>query len=189
MALYGPNRPEFVVPQLGCARIGVALVPVNPLYTATDLSYVLARCRAQVCFAVGAFRDRDLREVTSSVAVDLPDLRQVVGLESDGSVTTWEAWLGRGDGVGADELEAARSVVGPDDVISVVFTSGTTGQPKGVAIRTSAMANAGGKWPCELSCPRDAARSTRGPSSTWVGPSQRWRRRSPSRHSDHAAGV
>jgi fatty-acyl-CoA synthase len=146
VAVYASNRPEAVVLQFACARIGVALAPVNPAYGPGDLEFVLDRASAAVCFAEPRLRGTDLAASVRAAAAGLPGLRSVVWIgaqEPHPGALAWDAWLALGSAVSLASYYAARAAAGPDDVIAKMFTSGTTGRPKCVRIRSAAMANGG----------------------------------------------
>jgi fatty-acyl-CoA synthase len=146
IAVYASNRPETVVLQFACARIGVALAPVNPAYGPGDLAFVLEQAGAVACFAEPRLRGMDLAASVLAAAGSLPGLRLVVWIGADEpqpGALGWDAWLALGSAVGLAAYDAARAAAGPDDVIAKMFTSGTTGRPRGVRIRSAAMANGG----------------------------------------------
>jgi acyl-CoA synthetase (AMP-forming)/AMP-acid ligase II len=146
VAVYASSRPESVVLQFACARIGVALAPVNPAYGAQELGLVLEQAGAAVCFAEPRLRGVDLAASVRAAATSLPGLRSVVWIgaaEPQPGALSWDAWLALGSATGLASYYAARAAAGPDDVIAKMFTSGTTGRPKGVRIRSAAMANGG----------------------------------------------
>ena len=149
IAMYAPNRPEFAVLQFACARIGAALSPVNPAYGPEDLEYVLRQAGATLCFAQRRFRAADLSASVRKAAANLPGLRSVIWLgdaadaDAEPGTLTWPAWLAAADGTGEESCARARAAARAGDVIEKMFTSGTTGRPKGVRIRGSAMANGG----------------------------------------------
>jgi fatty-acyl-CoA synthase len=139
VAVYGSNRPEFVLLQFACCRIGAIAVPVNPLYGEDELLYVLGRAGVQICFAEESHRGLPLLERLEAVAGRLDSLRRCVTLDGP----PWEDWMAHAGRTADDAVTAARARAGPRDVAEIQFTSGTTGRPKAVQITSQAMANAG----------------------------------------------
>ena len=144
VAIYPANRPEFVVLQLACARIGAALVPVNAAYTPDELADVLRRSNAGVCFVGSRDRDRSPWDTLAAVAAELPELRLRIALDArDDAGPDWSEWLAQAREADAGKYEAARRAAGPGDIIQITFTSGTTGRPKGVRLRSAGYAHVG----------------------------------------------
>jgi fatty-acyl-CoA synthase len=144
VAVYGGNRPEYVLLQFACSRIGAAAVPVNPLYELDELVYVLDRAGAQIGFVAPGRRDQDLWRRLGTAAGELPRLRLRVSLEerADGTVG-WERWLAAGRAVDDRTLAGAEAATTPHDTVQIQFTSGTTGRPKAVELSGFGMANGG----------------------------------------------
>src|SRR5262249_45528472 len=97
--------------------------------------YVIARSNARVLFTVRGFLDTDYPALLAGAGVPLPALEHTVILagNTDGCVA-WDDFLARGDDVSDDTLDARIAAIGPADPSAVVFTSCTTGSPKGVVI-------------------------------------------------------
>jgi HIP---CoA ligase len=140
VALWAPNSLEWIVAALGVTTAGGVLVPVNTRFRGAEAAYVLARSRARVLFTVRGFLDTDYPALLASAGVDLPALRHTIllsGLRVDGAddgSVEWGEFLTRGREVTAGELDARLESIGADDPSDVVFTSGTTGNPKGVVM-------------------------------------------------------
>jgi len=144
IAVYASNRPEFVLLQFACSQIGATAVPVNPLYSADELAYVLARAGVRICFAADRHRDQSPWETLTSVAERLDRLDSCVALHPvDGDPLEWERWLASGADVADAALASARDAALPGDTCQIEFTSGTTGHPKAVALSSAALANGG----------------------------------------------
>jgi acyl-CoA synthetase (AMP-forming)/AMP-acid ligase II len=136
VAVWAPNSLEWIVAALGVTTAGGVLVPVNTRFKGAEAAYVLARSGARVLFTVRGFLDTDYPALLASAGVALPGLQQIVllsGDPGDGAIA-WDAFIERGRAVGAAEVDARIAAVGPDDPSDVVFTSGTTGNPKGVVM-------------------------------------------------------
>jgi acyl-CoA synthetase (AMP-forming)/AMP-acid ligase II len=136
VAVWAPNSVEWIVAALGVTTAGAVLVPINTRFRGTEASFVLARSGARVLFTVRGFLDTDYPALLASAGVALPALEHTILLsgDDDGTSLGWEAFVARGQGVTDADLDARVAALGPDDPSDVVFTSGTTGSPKGVVM-------------------------------------------------------
>jgi len=136
VAVWAPNSLEWIVAALGVTTAGAVLVPVNTRFRGTEASFVLARSGARALFTVRGFLDTDYPALLADSGVALPALEHTILLagEPDGSAIAWEDFVARGRTVPAADLDARVGALGPDDPSDVVFTSGTTGSPKGVVM-------------------------------------------------------
>jgi len=139
VAIWAPNGHRWIIAALGILGAGGVLVPVNTRFKGGEAAYVLARTRAQALFTVSGFLGADypamLRDWLAEAGQSLPDLRDVVLLDGQSPAATagWEAYLAAGEqGEVSEEAALARiGEVSGDDVADIMFTSGTTGRPKG----------------------------------------------------------
>ena len=136
VALWAPNSLEWIVAALGITTAGGVLVPVNTRFRGAEAGYVLGRSGARVLFTVRGFLDTDYPALLAEAGVELPALGHTVllaGEPGDGAVG-WRDFVARGETVERDDVDARIESIGPDDPSDVVFTSGTTGDPKGVVM-------------------------------------------------------
>ena len=138
VAVWAPNLWEWIPVALGLQSAGAVLVPLNTRYKGREAAYILGRSRARLLVTVAGFLGNDyvglLRDAVD-VAAELPDLGTVVVLRTDtppAGTEAWGAFLARGDAVDPGEVERRALAVAPDDLSDLLFTSGTTGNPKGV---------------------------------------------------------
>lgn len=150
VAVFSPSRPEWVLLEFALARIGAVLVTVNPAFKQTELDYLLKQGRVCALFSVGSYRQHDIAGMLVEMMPDLaqsadgkrdlathyPDLRRVVCIDADAiaGALGFTDLLKLGGSVGSDDLEKRAAAVEAGHVIQIQYTSGTTGQPKGVML-------------------------------------------------------
>ena len=123
VSIWAPNIAEWVVAVLGIHGAGAVVVPLNTRFKGDEAAYILDKSGARLIFTVQGFLDTDYVGMLRGAGVDLP----VVVLRGDAPEGTiaWADFLGRANGDPLPDVSA-------DDLSDVMFTSGTTGKPKGV---------------------------------------------------------
>jgi acyl-CoA synthetase (AMP-forming)/AMP-acid ligase II len=133
VAVWAPNRYEWLVAALGILGAGAALVPVNTRFKGNEVRYILDKSGARVAFTVGEFLGTDYAAILAGLRPELANLDLVVGFDGSSGVDhSWDEFLRSGAPVDDASVDALLDAVQPDDVSDVLFTSGTTGAPKGV---------------------------------------------------------
>ena len=136
VAVWAPNSLEWIVAALAVTTAGAVLVPVNTRFRGAEAAYVLGRSRARVLFTVRGFLDTDYPALLAEAGVELPALEHTVLLsgDSEGSGSGWDEFVARGTAVSDADVDRRVGCIAADDPSDVVFTSGTTGDPKGVVM-------------------------------------------------------
>jgi len=149
VALWATNVPEWIVLQFALAKIGAILVTVNTALRAHEIDYLLRQSEAATLITIRGFRDVDylgvLREIGAVGASRLPELKRVIfiGADCPEGLMPYEELRARAGEITASQLEGREREVGPDDVINMQYTSGTTGFPKGVMLSSRNIVNNG----------------------------------------------
>ncbi|MER6426760.1 FadD3 family acyl-CoA ligase [Streptomyces sp900105245] len=144
VAVWAPNSLDWIVAALGAVSAGAVLVPLNTRFKGAEAADVLRRSGTRLLFVTGTFLGTSyvasLRRAAGEGVPDgrgplpgLPDLDQVVVLSDDAppDFRTWKDFLAAGEGVTAAEVRAREAELSGSDLSDMVFTSGTTGRPKG----------------------------------------------------------
>lgn len=126
VAIYLPNSPEFIIAHFAIARIGAVAVPFNIMFKGPEIKYILNNSKAKVLIA--AAKEAGMNAV--EVLPEIPTLERVitVGESALAGAVSFATMISGGK----DELEMADCA--PDDTVSILYTSGTTGQPKGAML-------------------------------------------------------
>ena len=132
VAVWAPNSAAWIEAMLGTHSAGAVLVPLNTRYQAKEAAHILNRSRSSVLFTVASFLGRDYRAILAGQ--ELPHLNTVVTLDEG-----WDEFVqSREAGSAADEARARARTLESGDVSDLMFTSGTTGLPKGVPLKHGA---------------------------------------------------
>jgi HIP---CoA ligase len=155
VAIWAPNCAEWMLAALGALRAGAVLVPLNTRFKGAEAAYIIRCSGAVVLVSVRGFLGVDYPALLAGEGVDVGDLRRIVLLKDEGhggtgsspvEVIGLDAFLHSGDAINTAETAARAAAIGPDDTSDLIFTSGTTGHPKGAATTHAQSLRTFGTW-------------------------------------------
>jgi acyl-CoA synthetase (AMP-forming)/AMP-acid ligase II len=141
VAIWAPNGLGWIVAALGAQSAGAALVPINTRWKGAEAAYVLSAAKAALLVTTVGFLGADSVGMLRAAGTKLPHLRRIVLLEGSADageapegvdVEHWHRFATRADEISAAAAWERRQGVRPTDTSDILFTSGTTGRPKGV---------------------------------------------------------
>jgi acyl-CoA synthetase (AMP-forming)/AMP-acid ligase II len=141
IAIWAPNGLGWIVAALGAQFAGATIVPINTRFKGNEAAYVLSASKAMMLVTTVGFLDIDTVGMLCAVETPLPHLRRIVLLDGsasaeetpqDAEVEHWHSFAARAEAISAAAASKRQHSVRPRTTSDILFTSGTTGRPKGV---------------------------------------------------------
>ena len=143
IAIWTPNIPEWIVAFLAISKMGGMSVPIDPAVPRDDLHYILDQSECRGLIMGKGIEVEESMELVLAERDRVSSLEHVVAIADQTYPETipWTELAAMGDDVSADALKEADMGVRPEDPVAIMYTSGTTGRPKGVVLNHLGLIN------------------------------------------------
>lgn len=130
VAIISRNRPEWLMLDLACQQIGVALCPIYPTTNIHEIEFIFNESEIKHVFISG----QEILEKVNQVKPNVPSLKSIYSFDELAQVEHWQVLLKKIFPETMEKLETWKRKISANHCATIIYTSGTTGTPKGVML-------------------------------------------------------
>lgn len=131
VAIISNNRPEWCFADYGCQQLGIVTVPVFPTISSHDLLYILKHAEVSAIF----ISDKSLFSKLAAIENEIPHVKYVISFNEVDGVMHFNDLVQKGrENPVPEKIAAIKAGIKPDQLLTILYTSGTSGTPKGVML-------------------------------------------------------
>jgi fatty-acyl-CoA synthase len=136
IALWSSNIPEWIFSMLALAEIGAMVVPIDPAASVETLQYILKQSESYGLIVAGKTEDKTIIKTALAARNIIPSLEKLFILDGSSGIdaVSWDELMAGSEKITDDGLAKSAASVSPEDPVAIMYTSGTTGRPKGVVL-------------------------------------------------------
>jgi long-chain acyl-CoA synthetase len=131
VAIISNNRPEWAFADYGCQQLNIVTVPIFPTASNNDIQFILNHAEVKTIF----ISDKSIYAKLASMEAEISMVKHIISFDPLEGVMSFNDLIELGKkNEAADKVEAIKKTVKPEDMLTILYTSGTTGTPKGVML-------------------------------------------------------